>query len=127
MYDFCIEVYEKPENLALIGELLGSAGVNIDGLCLTKCGGRDIIHFVVEDAAAARSVLEGSGVEISDVSEVYVLHKDRKQITGKPGSFGGICRALADNGIKINFGYPAEHNRFIFGVDDIAKTRELLE
>ncbi|UCG06472.1 MAG: hypothetical protein JSV83_21625 [Desulfobacterales bacterium] len=127
MKDFCVEQYDNPENPALIGELLGAAGVNIEGLCLTTCEELSVIHFVVEDAVTARRVLENSGIKIRDVSEVFVLSKDQKRITGKPGSFGAICRALADHGIKINFGYPAENNRFVFGVDDVAKARELLE
>ena len=126
MKDFCVEQDESPENLALIGEILGAAGVNIEGLCLTTCEGRNVIHFAVEDAVTARRVLEDSRIGIRDVSEVFVLHKDEKQVTGKPGSFGRICRMLADHGIKINFGYPAENNRFVLGVDDIAKARELL-
>jgi len=39
----------------------------------------------------------------------------------------GYHRVLADNDIKIKFGYPAENNRFIFGVDDLVKARRLLE
>ncbi len=126
MKDFCVEQNNNPENPAFIGEILGAAGVNIEGLCLTKCEERSVIHFVVEDAVTARRVLENSGIKIRGVSEVFVLSKDQKRITGKPGSFGEICRTLADNGIKINFGYPAENNRFVFGVDDVAKVRELL-
>jgi hypothetical protein len=127
MKDFCVEQNNNPENLALIGELLDAAGVNIEGLCLTTYGERSVIHFVVEDAVAARRVLENLGITIRGVSEVFVLSKDQKRITGKPGSFGEICRTLADHGIRINFGYPAENNRFVFGVDDVAKVRELLE
>ncbi len=33
---------------------------------------------------------------------------------GKPGSFGGIYRLFAESEIRINFGYPAENNRFVF-------------
>ena len=127
MKDFCIEQHTKTENPALIGEMLGAAGVNIEGLCLTNYGDLTFIHFVVEDAMTARRVLENSGIKIRGISEVFVFSKDKKRITGKPGSFGEICRTLADNGIKINFGYPAENNRFVFGVDDVAKARELLE
>jgi len=61
------------------------------------------------------------------VSEVFVFHKDEKQVTGKPGSFGAICRKLAEHGLRIRFGYPAENNRFIFGVNDVAKARIVLE
>ena len=126
MYDFCIELDDNAENLALVGETLGSGGVNINGLSLTKHEGRDVIHFVVDDPGIACRVLEDSGIKISEVSEVFVLDKDRTKITGKPGNFGEICRALADHGIRVKFGYPAENNRFIFGVDDLAKARELL-
>jgi hypothetical protein len=54
MKDFCIEQDETNVNLALIGEVLGAAGVNIEGLCLITCEGRSVIHFVVEDAEIAK-------------------------------------------------------------------------
>lgn len=126
MRDFCVE-HDAPDSLACIGELLGDAGVNIEGLCMISCDGLQVIHFVVEDAVTARFVLEKGGFRIKDESEVFILHKDKKRVTGKPGSFGGICRALADHDINIKFGYPAENNRYIFGVDDVAKARRLLE
>lgn len=126
MYDICIELEESPENLASIGELLGAASVNINGLSITNFQGRDVIHLVVDEVGLATRVLEDSEMEICEVTEVFVLDKDRKKITGKPGNFGAICRSLADNGIRTRFGYPAENNRFIFGVDDIVRTRELL-
>ncbi len=127
MRDFCVEQDDAPEGLAYIGEILGNAGVNIEGLCLTTCNGLHIIHFVVEDAVTTRFILERSGIRIMDESEVFILQKDEKRVTGKPGSFGGICRTLADHDIKIKFGYPAENNRFVFGVDDVLKARKVLE
>jgi hypothetical protein len=127
MKDFCIEQDETNVNLALIGEVLGAAGVNIEGLCLITCEGRSVIHFVVEDAEIAKRVLEHSGIRIKEISEVFVFSKDEKGVTGKPGSFGRICRMFTDNGIKINFAYPAENNRFVLGVDNIPKARELME
>ena len=127
MKDFCVEQDTNPENLALLGEMLGAAGVNIEGLSIITCEELSVIHFTVEDTTTARRVLEKSGIKIRGVSDVFVFSKDKKRITGKPGSFGEICRTLADHGIKINFGYPAENNRYVFGVDDVAKARELLE
>ena len=127
MKDFCIEQTTNMEGPALIGERLGAAGVNIEGLCLTTCEELTVIHFAVEDAVTARRVLENSGIKIRGMSEVFVLSKDKERMTGKPGSFGEICRMLADHGIRINFGYPAENNRFVFGVDDVVKAHELLE
>lgn len=127
MRDFCVELDDTSDSLAYVGEVLGNAGVNIEGLCLTTCDGLHVIHFVVEDAVTARLVLEKLGIIIRDESEVYIFHKDEKHVTGKPGSFGGICRTLADHNIKIKFGYPAENNRFIFGVNDVGKVQKLLE
>jgi hypothetical protein len=127
MMDICIEQTDNPEAAALIGEALGAAGVNIEGLCLITHEELSVIHVAVEDAVTARRVLEDAGIAVREVSEIFVLSKDEKQITGRPGSFGAICRTLADHGIRITFGYPAENNRFIFGVDDAAKVHELLE
>jgi len=127
MKDFCLEQDKTNGNLALIGEILGAAGVDIEGFCLIKFAGRSIIHFVVKDAETAKRVLEHSGIRIKEISEVFVFSKDEKGVTGKPGSFGQICRLFTDNGIKINFAYPAENNRFVLGVDDITKARELME
>jgi hypothetical protein len=126
MRDFCIEHDDSLNALALIGEVLGAAGVNIDGLCLVAHQGSCSIHFVVKDAVTAKRVLENSEIRVKEVSEVYVFDKDKKGVTGKPGSFGTICRTFADNGIKLKFGYPAENNRFVFGVNDVARARELL-
>lgn len=127
MKDFFVEQDADLENPALLGEILGAAGVNIEGLCLIKCEKQTVIHFAVQEAKTARRALESAGITIRGESEVFVLSKDKKQVTGKPGSFGEICKTLADHGIRINFGYPAENNRFVFGVDDVARTRELLE
>ena len=127
MRDFCVEQENSPENLAYLGEILGAAGVNIEGLCITACDGWHLIHFVVEDSVTARLVLEKAAIKIRDESEVFIFHKDKKRVTGKPGSFGGICRTLADNDINIRFGYPAENNRFVFGIDDLEKARKLLD
>lgn len=102
-----------------------AAGLNIEGLCLVTSGGRGIIHLAVNDAATAECVLESAGIRIAKVSDIYVLHKDEKRVTGRPGSFGGICRALADNGITLDFGYPAENNRFVLGVTDVDGARAL--
>ena len=126
MIDFCVEQADSAESLALIGEVLGAAGVNIEGLCMIKCDDRSVIHFVVKNEVVAKKALEKAEIKIIKTSEVFVLDKDKKKVTGKPGSFGGICRMFAEHGLKIKFGYPAENNQFIFGVDDVLKARKLL-
>lgn len=126
MKNICIAQNDFSESIALIGEILGSAGINIEGLSIANCSEHRVIRFLVEDDVAATQVIEKAGIRISEVNEVFILHKDKKLVTGKPGSFGGICRLFEKNGIRINFGYPAENNRFVFGVDNVKKAQELM-
>lgn len=127
MKDFCITENESSDLLIRLGVALGRAGVNIEGLCLTSSGDSSIIHFAVEDEGATLKTLEEIKIQVSCVSDVFVFQKDQKQVTGKPGSFGEICQTLKENGINIKFGYPAENNRFIFGIDNIEKAKQFLE
>ena len=128
MKDICLEFAGGVEQkLALVSEILGAAGVNIEGLCITKTEDSAVVHYLVGDEKTAIRILRSAGVEIVKISEVFVLNKDKDGITGKPGSFGRICRTLADSGVGIDFGYPAENNRFVFGVKDVEKVRELLK
>ena len=116
------------ENILLkLGATLGAESINIEGLCLVSDGKKCTIHFAVEEAEKTENVLKKSKIDISSISDVYVFDKDAKQVAGKPGSFGQICQKLKENNISIKFGYPAEHNRFIFGVDNIVKTTEILK
>ena len=34
MKDFCVEQSDSADSIALLGEILGAAGVNLEGLCL---------------------------------------------------------------------------------------------
>ena len=126
MKDLCIIQENNPTLLIQVGESLGKAGINIEGLSLSSLNKLSVVHFLVEDEKASVNTLKSIGIEVSAISEVFVFHKDKKQVTGKPGSFGGICRTLNENGLKIIFGYPAENNRFVFGVDNIEKAKQLL-
>lgn len=125
MQDFCIEQPLGFDLLVKIGEVLGIAGVNIEGLSMTSFQEQGVVHFAVEDIVTAERALGSAGLKIKEITDVFVLDKDQKEVTGKSGSFGEICKTLSDQGIQINFGYPAENNRFIFGVSDVEKAQVL--
>jgi len=127
MVDVCVKLDGAYRNPSRIGAILGSAGINIEGLCLATQGEATIIHFVVEESSGAIRALEEAGIEVVGESEVFVLDKDRCHVTGRPGSFGHICETFAEHGIRILFGYPAENNRFVFGLDDVRKAGALFE
>lgn len=125
MNDFCLEQPVEFDLLIKIGEALGAAEINIEGLSMTSFENQGVVHFVVKDAATAKRALERAGLKIKAITDVFVLDKDHVGITGKSGSFGEICKTLSSNEIQVNFGYPAENNRFIFGVSNVKKAQEL--
>ncbi|MDW3641947.1 hypothetical protein [Vibrio sp. 1291-1] len=126
MKDICIIHGLNPLILVELGETLGRAGVNIEGLSLSTLDNSSIVHFLVADEQAAIRALKTTTLQVDSVSDVFILDKDNMQVTGKAGSFGGICKLLIENGIIIKFGYPAENNRFVFGVDNPEKITLLM-
>ncbi len=55
--DLTVVLENRPGTLAELGEALGKAGINVDGMCGFPCEGRGVIHILVEDAGAARIAL----------------------------------------------------------------------
>jgi hypothetical protein len=117
MKDLVVVLEDHPGTLASMGEILGAAGVNIEGICAaSKDGG--LVHILVEDAAAARQALGAKSVAVSTEREVLVL-----DISDRPGSLGEVARKLADAGVNIELIYLATHTRLVLGVDDLEKAR----
>lgn len=110
---------DRPGTLAEVGEILGKAGVSIDGLCGFPSEGRGVLNILVEDPAAARRALEGSGVAVKGQREVLVLEVD-----DQPGEFGKLCRRISDAGVNIDLCYVASNSRLVLGADDLDKARE---
>jgi len=116
--DLTVILEDRPGTLADMGEVLGKAGINIDGLCGFPCQGKGTIHILVEDAAAARRALEERGLEVCDEREVLIL-----EVEDRPGAFGDLTRRIANAGVNIDLAYPATNNRLVIGADDLDKAR----
>ena len=104
--DLTISVEDKPGGLAAIGEALGNAGINIEGLCGIGFEGRGIVHVCVEDGGAARSALEGAGVKVEGEAEAIVgpVVPD----TDEPGTMGAMARSIANAGDQRPRGLPGD-------------------
>jgi hypothetical protein len=121
-YDITIKLEDKPGTLAALGEVLGEADVNIDGICGVPCKGEELLHILVQDPILTRSVLESSGFTISDERAVLLVN-----IIDRPGELGGIARRLADANININLLYLTAGMDLVIGVDLIDEAAALLE
>jgi hypothetical protein len=106
---------DHPGTLADVGEALGNAGINIDGICGFPSEGKGVLQVLVEDGDGARSALEGAGLTVQEVRDVLVL-----DIEDKPGEFGKVCRKIADAGVNLNLVYMASKTRLVLGGDDLA-------
>ncbi len=120
--DLKIMVAHEPGSLAHLGEVLGAAGVNIDGMCAVTSGGQGEIHFLVEDAEAAKAALTAEGVGVDAETEVLVL-----EIENRPGALGETARRMAKAGVNITLAYLAFPPKLVFAVDDMAAARMAME
>ena len=119
--DLTLHLEDKPGALAKVGEALGKAGINIDGLCGATCEGKGVIHVLVEDAEQARRALEANGVEVAEEQDVLVL-----DVEDRPGVLGNVSRRLATAGVNVHLAYLAVSTRLVIGADDLEKARDAL-
>ena len=118
--DLTVTLEDHPGALADLGEALGKASINIDGLCGIPGGGKGVVHFLVEDVAGARRALEDVGIHVEGESDVLVV-----DVQDRPGELGKTCRKIADAGVNINLTYFSMKG-LVVGVDDLDKARAAL-
>ena len=119
--DLTVILNNVPGTFASMGEALGGAGINIDGLCGFPADGEGVVHLLVEDVAGAKTALAGAGHEVRSEREVLVV-----DVSDKPGEVGRVCRAIADAGVNLDLIYPTNKGQLVLGADDVDKARAAL-
>jgi len=120
--DLTLYLDDEPGELALIGDVLGRAGVNIAGLCaLSSGGGYAEVHILVQDATSAFEALEGAGLKIVEEQEVIVL-----DINDRPGALGEVVHKLGAAKINVETAYLATNTRLVLGADNLADAKAAL-
>ncbi|RXZ48672.1 amino acid-binding protein [Agromyces fucosus] len=125
--DLLVTLEDQPGEGARLGEALGGAGVNIEGICAIMEGGRGAVHILVEDVAGARTALEEAGIAVEAETDVIVSPALPEPDLDTPGVFGGMARALAEAGINISLVYVAARNRVVLATDDNQRATKLLQ
>ena len=116
--DLTVILNNVPGTFASLGEALGGAGVNIDGICGFPSGNEGVVHMLVEDTAGAKSAIEGAGHEVRAERDVLVV-----DVQDKPGEVGRVCRALAVAEVNLDLIYPTNKGQLVLGADDMDKAR----
>ncbi len=119
--DLTVRLEDRPGSLATLGEVLGRAGVNIEGICAVTAQGKGEIHILVEDAVKAGGALRASGIQVLREADVLV-----EDIQDRPGELGNVARRLAGAGVNIQVAYLATSTRLVVGVDNVEKARTAL-
>ncbi len=125
--DVLVTLEDKPGEGARLGEALGNAGVNIEGLCAMVMEGKGFVHVLVEDVAGARAALEGAGMKVEGETDVIVSPPLTETDVDKPGQFGMMARVMADAGINVTLGYLASKNRVVLATSDNPRAMEKLQ
>ena len=118
--DLKVDLPNEPGSLARAGEVLGNAGINIDGICGTA-GDSKHVHVLVADAQAARAALTDAGIECDEDREVEVL-----SIVDQPGEMGRHLRRIGEAGVNIDLVYLATNTRLVLGSPDLEGLRKAL-
>jgi hypothetical protein len=110
---------DRPGVAASIGEALGNANVDVEGLF--GSGRLGEIHVLVSDVAAARGAIGDIGLQVSDEREALVVDAQ-----ARPGELGRIARRIADAGVNIIYLYVASNNRLVFVAEDVERARDAI-
>ena len=78
--DLAVDLADRPGTVASLGEALGKAGVNIDGISGVQAGGKGTVHILVDD--------DGPG--LSPQQREQVARRGRRLDETKPGSGLGL-------------------------------------
>ena len=121
--DFTVTLEDRPGTAALVGETLGRAAVNIDGLSLFTSGGVAIFHVLVppQDTDTARTALRDAGVDVHGERAVWVA-----QLPDRPGEMGRLLRTLAGADVNCDLLYLDGHGRLVIGAEDMEQVSHLL-
>ncbi len=119
--DLTLSLPNEPGSIAAVGEALGTAGINIIGVCGFPCGDVWLMHVLVDDEDEARNALTSAGIAISMARPVMIV-----AVEDKPGELGAIARRLADEGVNADVVYLATNTRLVMGVNDLARAERAL-
>jgi hypothetical protein len=125
MKDLTVSLEDRPGTLADLGEALGKAGINIEGLCVISSEGRAIGHVLIEDAAAARAALEAAGIKVEGEAEPLIREAPPAAVD-RPGAMGESARAVANAGVNIQLLYLATGNRIVWLTSDNQRAAQAL-
>jgi len=119
--EFCFTAPDKPGELSKVTTVLGSAGVNINGMSTSSSdSSTTTFRLVVDDDVSARSALETAGISFT-TSDAFLLN-----LANRPGTLGELSSKLGDAGVNITSFYVTMDGKQVLSVDDTEAAKSLV-
>ena len=122
--EITIPLDNKPGALAKVTEVLGKAGVNLEGIGYAA-GKRGVLRVVADDTAKALSALKSAKVKVKATQEVLVA-----TLPDRPGALSELARKLAKARVNIDAFYVVGEAsgtlRCVLAVDKPEKAKPLI-
>jgi hypothetical protein len=119
--EIAIPLDNKPGTLAKVTEVLGKAGVNLEGVGYAS-GARGVLRVVPSDADAALAALKKAKIKAKKPQEVLEV-----RISDTPGALAVVARKLAKARVNVEafyvVGADAGQLRCVFAVDKLDKAK----
>lgn len=123
MYDIELLLNNQPGSLALVGNILGTHRISLEGGGMFCRGNTCIAHYLIQEADLATQLLTDAGIMVLGVHEVIVL-KLRQDV---PGQLGQFCTRLAEASVNILVQYSDHDHQLIIVPDDYEKAKSIAE
>jgi hypothetical protein len=124
--EFTVKIEDKPGALGKCFLALAERGVNVLAYQSYVEEGESLARFMVDDLAAARTVLGGLHM-IFELTDVALL-----KLPNRPGQLGRAAARLGEKRVNIDYTYcgfePGSNlGLLVFGVDNLNKASEALD
>ena len=123
MKNLMMVLEDRPGALAAVGEVLGGAGVSIEGGGMFVADGRGVANFLVDDGAAGRRALEAAGIAVVREDEVVIQRLNQEE----PGQLGKVLRRMAEAGVNLLAQYSDHAHQLVLVVEDVEAAKKVSE
>lgn len=119
LQDLEVVLPARPGALADLGEVLGRAGVSLEGGGVFTYAGRAVAHYLVDDGPAALAAVTAAEIGPVVVRDVVLTRLDQET----PGQLGALARLLGDAGVDVLVQYSDHAGSLVLLVDDDTAAR----
>jgi hypothetical protein len=120
-----IQLENKPGTLAKLCNALASRNVNIVAFQASTNERRSQVHLVVDNFAAAKTVLNAEGLAYTENDVAQIA------LPNRAGVLARVAGRLGDANININYAYsgidPTNNALLFFGVSEVGRAAQVLD